>query len=121
MTPSWPHTLVVAATFAIVILTAGHSDTPLGLLLSIGFHRQWLEPVPLGWIAITALILGRAWGSGHDLRVLRAAGILCGCSWVLFLSKSDAKFLTVVLSLPFLALLATWLHRTWPHGTGSGG
>jgi hypothetical protein len=121
VTPSWPHTLVLIVTFVVVIIAAGHSVAPVGLLLALGWNRDWLAPVVVGWMAIIVIILGRAWRNGHDLQALRAGGILSGCSWILFVFGSEARLLTVVLSLPFLASLATWLHRTWERGTASGG
>ena len=97
--------IILTASFAIVIVFAGHGVVPVGLLLVGGSFSAWGFPMTLGWggvlLTLTALFCSQT--RLHCL--LAACGLACiVASWALFFGASEASGLTLVTSIPFLVL-----------------
>ena len=110
--PSWFLLGALIAAFAVALVAAGHGLGPIGLLLVLGWG-YWTAPVVVGWAAILLLVVGRAGSSSTGSILHRLGGILSLASWALFLSMAEVPSVTMVTSIPYLALLAVWAARVW--------
>jgi hypothetical protein len=100
-------TLGLIATFALVVIVAGHGAAPLGYLLVWGWDA-WTAPDLLAWVAIVLLARGGLSAPGRPVGrgLLRLGGLASVASWVLFVRRSELLPLTLASSLPYLACLA---------------
>ena len=108
-TPSWWHTAWLVATFAGVVLFAGHGLAPIGLLLVAGWSDTWILAVITGWLSIIVLVFGRA--LFVDRRgYLFAGAVLSAGSWALFMLESQNPFASLAFSVPYIAALILWIN-----------
>lgn len=106
--------VILVATFAIVLVAAGHGVAPIGMLLVIGNFSEWGFPMTLGWVGV--LLTFSALFSSQSPYHVRLAG--CGlvglaASWLLLLIASEGRIFTFVTSIPFLAVSTIRGFQLW--------
>ena len=111
-------TVGLIATFALVVMVAGHGAAPLGYLLVVGWGA-WRGPNLVACVAVAMLACGlvasrRPVGQG----LLRLGGLASVASWVLFIRRSELLPLTLATSLPCLACLIAWARQLRPGPPG---
>jgi len=119
-------TLALIATFALVVIVAGHGAGPLGYLMVFGWGA-WTAAVLLAWVAVALLASGSlvavgSWRVGAGL--LRLGGLASVASWVVFVRGSELLPFTLATSLPYFACLvalARQLRPAAPEGGASPG
>jgi hypothetical protein len=111
-------TLGLIATFALVVIVAGHGVAPLGYLMVWGWGA-WTAPDLLAWVAMALLANGGLVAPGRPVGhgLLWLGGLASIASWILFIRRSELLPLTLASSLPYLACLAAWawqIRPGWP-------
>lgn len=106
--------VILVASFAIVIVGAGHGAGPIGLLLVLGSFSAWGFHMTLGWGGVL-LTLAALFCSQTRSHVRFAAwGLACiAASWALFFGASEISGFTLVTSIPFLVFSLIRVIQLW--------
>lgn len=96
-------TVLLIASFCIVLIAGGHGAAPIGYLLVAGGLFEWGFRMLLAWIGISVTVFGALNAKTVLHFRFAVAGLACVfAAWILFFVASEMRGLTLLTSLPFL-------------------